>query len=129
MKTKTKAHIQRVFTIAIGIFAMLPIIDSYEAKWYYPFPLFGLLSLGSYVSTVLFKKRKLALYCFCSCALYFLIYDMRNVPFPPNPAYLGMAFAILLGSVLRFVIEIILLIQGYFGLVTLEKEQNIAKDA
>jgi hypothetical protein len=127
-KSYRSLQAQRFFGVIIGILAMLPIIDpSPPSRWYHPFSLFGLFSLGSYVSTLILKKKKLAGICFLWCAAYFLISDIKNVPFAAltsNPD----ALAILIGSILRFIVEMFLLIQGYLGLVILEKQIQISKN-
>jgi len=124
MKATIKANLQRAFGIIIGIIALFPIGDSIMRSDKVELNIFGFVTLITYLCALFLKKRTFAGWSFCSVAIYFFVIDFTSTPFSFTSLYL----VVLLSMSLRFAMEMLILIQGYFGLCTLDEEKAIVNN-
>jgi len=91
----------------------------------FSFHIVGLLAIVVYLISIFLKKPKATLASFCICGFYAMtitIFNITNIS--PEARARGYTVAGWIGHILpwfiKYIIEMSLLIQGYFGLLNLE---------
>lgn len=93
----------------------------------FSFHVFGLLAIVVYLVFIFLKKSKATLASFCICAFYALTITIFNITnLSPEARARGYTIGGWIGHILpwliKYIIEMALLIQGYFGLLNLKAQ-------
>ena len=84
---------------------------------------FGFIAVAIYLISLFLKMRALAGWTCLAVALYCFVADFGAIPLGLTDLHL----AFMLGTVLKFGGEMLFLVQGYFGLCTLDEETILAR--